>query len=205
MPPGQRFVEQHPERVDVGPDVDEIRVALELLRRRVGKRARELTGTRHVERRDPPEGKIRLGDAEVEDVGVIAPIDEQIRGLEVAVNDAALMGVVHRPRDARQESHPIFDRRLGAFEVDVEVLAVDELHHHEPAFLDHAAGVEMDDVRMLKPADDLEFALHATSRRGRLVVSRVQEHLERDGSPRLVSVALKITACPPCRTISTKV
>ena len=92
-PPGNELVEDDAERVDVGPQVDVAAVAAGLLRAHVRERPLDRSHRahhrRHVGIRDARE-------AEVEDLGAGVG-DEDVRRLQVAVDDAALVGVADAP------------------------------------------------------------------------------------------------------------
>ena len=93
--PGQHLVEHNTQRVDVRAGVD--RLAADLLRRHVTGAADD--GARA---RDP--GPVGAGgDAEVGDLGVTLPVDEDVLGFDVAVDDACQMrrrqSLSHLPRN----------------------------------------------------------------------------------------------------------
>jgi hypothetical protein len=149
-----QLVEDRAQGVDIGPGVERL-FAPRLLGRhvrgrpqrrpRLGRRARLLQ-------------RLQLGDPEVEhlhQVGpVLAPADEQVVGLEVAVHDPSRVGGGHAPaglRDqvggARQRQPPV------AFQQPAQALADQQLHHdvRRPVLGD----AEVDgggDVLVLQPA-----------------------------------------------------
>ncbi len=94
---GEHFVQHRAQRIDVAPCVHTAHV-FDLLRRHVMRRAEHeirLGGEGHGLDASRCE---RLGDAEVDDLGHRTAIhlsDEDVGGLEVAMNDAFLMGVLH--------------------------------------------------------------------------------------------------------------
>ena len=67
----------------------------------------------------------RLREAEVEDVRRPVTVHEDIRRLEVAVQDAALVCVVDRARDGDRESDASAQREAAAIAVPVDGLAID--------------------------------------------------------------------------------
>jgi hypothetical protein len=79
---GEHLVEHHPQRPQVGSRVDGI--TPHLLRRHVVWRPERVAGSRPVVARD-------LGDPEVHDLGHAVRGDEDVLGLDVAVNDASLV------------------------------------------------------------------------------------------------------------------
>ena len=63
--------------------------------------------------RHPPDVRAgRTGDAEIEDLRLAVLRDEDIPGLEIAVNDAALVRVLHRLRQLDEQAHARGSREL---------------------------------------------------------------------------------------------
>ena len=84
-PPGEGFEQHEPERVDVNGGVD--RLAPHLLGRQIGGGARNRArcgGDRAVE---------RAGDPEIGEAGFAAVVEQDVRGLDVAVDEAARVDV----------------------------------------------------------------------------------------------------------------
>jgi hypothetical protein len=82
-----------------------------------------------------PASLVSLGDAEVEDLGALAAGDlavgheEDVLGLEIAVDDASPVGGVERRRDLAQDPQRVLGRQATeALEARVEGLALEELH-----------------------------------------------------------------------------
>ena len=71
----------------------------DLLRRHVRRRPEDLTGLRHAAFRPDT-----LGQAEIRDVGLALRIQQDVRGLQVAVKDSAQVSIVDRPGDPRQQA-----------------------------------------------------------------------------------------------------
>ncbi len=86
-PQRQQLVERQPQRVEVGPGVAR---ALKPLRRHVPQRADDVAGVRQVL------GAGRLGQPEVGHPDVALAIQEQVRRLDVAVEDALAVGMRER-------------------------------------------------------------------------------------------------------------
>ena len=103
------------ERVDVGAGVDAL--AADLLRRDVAERPDPAAGARRRGRRVEP-----LGEPEVRQVDVLAAADEDVLGLDVAVDDPARVRGVERAaraarrcvRRARASSAPVRAQRASA-------------------------------------------------------------------------------------------
>ena len=125
-------------------------------------------------------------DAEIRHHHAPVAIDQDVRSLHVAVDDAALVREQEGPRGSLQHEQ---DRRhrQGALRVEnlVEGSALDEFHGDEqdPADLPHP--IHRDDVRMLELGDHASFALEALGG-ARRQAELGREHLERDGALRLL-------------------
>ena len=105
---GEQFVEEDAEGVDVGAGVDVggVGVGAGLLRAHVGRGADHLLEAGE-ERLVGEVGLHRLGDAEVDHLGhrlgAVLDGDEDVAGLEVAVDDAFLVGVLDGAADLEEE------------------------------------------------------------------------------------------------------
>ena len=125
---GQQLVEQHAEGVDVGGGGD--CAALELLRRGVlgGQRARR--GHRAADR--DAGGLIdERRDPEVEELRAAGAVDENVRGLEVAVHDEVGVGVGDRVGDLEKELEPGAHWQSMRVGEAVDPQAIDELQDEE--------------------------------------------------------------------------
>ena len=146
--PGEALVQHQAERVQVGPTVE--LAAADLLRRQVLGRAHH-----HVVAREVLAGGVEpLGDAEVGQQHAAVRRDEDVAGLDVAVDEAGVVGGVEGGGDARAD----VDRQLGAqprlhVEQLAQALAVDQLHHDglAAAVLEHV--VHGDDVGVGQAGD----------------------------------------------------
>ena len=102
---GQELVEQDAQRIDVGARVDVEVVELGLLGRHVERCAEHhLMGG--VQRLFGQRLMHRLGQAEVDHLGdrlVVIRRDQDVRGLQVAVDDAFLVSVLKRGADLDEE------------------------------------------------------------------------------------------------------
>jgi hypothetical protein len=121
----------------------------------------------------------RLGDAEFGDEGVAVAGEQDVLGLDVAVDDAMLMGVVQRLRRLPRDPERVVKRELPLAPKPVaQTLALDE-RHGEPQVPGGVTGVvDREDVRMLQPGGEADLALEAlgTEHVGQLGV----KHLEGD-------------------------
>jgi hypothetical protein len=157
--PRERLVEHAAQRVDV--------------RARVGAAALDLLGRRVVERADPLAGARerlgvrRPGDAEVGEVGVLgaaALLDQDVRGLDVAVDEAAFVRGVERVGDLGDDARrahpvqPVLRRQQRA-----QVGAPDPAHRDEQPPVGFAGLVDRDHVRVVDRGQHARLALEAGS------------------------------------------
>ena len=89
-PQRQQLVERHAQRVDVGAVVDDHPLGQRLLGAHVAERAEQVAGHRQ------PGVALDAGQAEVGDPEVAARVDQQVRRLDVAVQDPLLVRVLER-------------------------------------------------------------------------------------------------------------
>ncbi len=160
-PAGEEFVEDGPEGVDVGGG-GQGAVAAGLFGGHVPRRADDQAGARQRLAAEQA-----LGDAEVRQVRSPARVEQDVRRLQVAVQQAVLVRVVDRPRDRRHEAggaaNVAGDRRpLG------EAAPLDQLHAEERDA--HAAQapladlVDRHDVRVVEAGGDLRLGAEAAQR-----------------------------------------
>ena len=83
-----QFVERDAQRVDVRPRIDQVRLARHLLRTHVA------DGPQHVAGGREAGVGIEAGQSEVGDPKLALLVQHQVRGLDVAMDDSALMGVI---------------------------------------------------------------------------------------------------------------
>ncbi len=149
---------------------------------------------RHVQRRADHLGEVgeqrlvgqllagRLGDAEVDDLRhrrAVVQRDQHVRRLDVAVDDALLVGVLHCLTDVDEQLQTFVERHSALV---AEVGDGDALHqlHHEvgPARVGFAAVEDMRDVGMVHQRQRLPLGLEAGNHLAR--VHAGLEHLEGD-------------------------
>ena len=107
QPAGKQFVEHDAKGIGVAAHVDRVGVALGLFRAHIGERAEQAAGL--GSERGVGFAFDEAGEAEIEHLGLAGLIDEDVRGLEVAVNDAALVGVRERVADLEEQPQPGVD------------------------------------------------------------------------------------------------
>ncbi len=178
--PGDALEDDHRERplVTLGDGVLRVRPLLRghVLRRaehRARGRERALLGLR-----------AQLRDAEVQELGLDLPRqrlpEEDVVGLQVAVDDVAL---VHRRHRGAHREHEVQRGREGerAAVVDAvgEALPLEELHREVGHAVDGARVVDLDDVGVLEARRGLRLAEEARGERGvrgQLAAQDLQRH-----------------------------
>ena len=114
--PGQQFVEQHAQAVDVAARVDVQPAHLRLLRTHVSRRADELVQLR-VNRRVRQPAFRRLGDAEIDHLRhrhAVVQRHEDVRRLDVAVDDPLLVRVLDGLADLDEQIEPFLGGEIGS-------------------------------------------------------------------------------------------
>ena len=194
-PAGQQFVQDGAESVNVGGGGDGVAVAGRLFRGHVGRRADDGPGLgdgRQQDRGDverfrraggvsplmirfvvapcirgltPPARQGLLGEAEVGDVRLAAVVQEDVGRLEVAVEHAALVGVVngvgHRRQQPRGVARRQGPRRLG------ETASLEEFHTQIGVAVTDADVVNGHDVGVVEAGGGLGLGPEALEVFGR--------------------------------------
>ena len=102
-------------------------------------------------------GRSRARDAEVRHPRAALGVDEDVVGLQVAMDDAALMREADTGEDLPDDLHRL-GRRQPALDQVLERCAIDVLHRDPVAALVLAAVVDRDDVRVLEAGRGLRLA-----------------------------------------------
>ena len=174
----EALVEHAAERVEVGAAVD--RLALELLGGGVLERADEEARLRQTRR-----GHL-LRDPEVAQVDALRRLrDEDVRRLDVPVDEPAVVRRVERARDLLQqvERLPEPERPL-LLQQRAQVDALDVAHGDVEEAVRLARVVDRDDVRVVERGGDLRLADEALAE-GVVAGQRRRHQLERDLPPQL--------------------
>ena len=103
----QQLVERHAQRVDVGPAVDHHPPAQGLLGAHVPQRAQDVAGERQ------PVVAADLRQAEVGDPEPALGVEQQVARLDVAVEDAAGVGVIQRLGGLERQPGGVAGRSRG--------------------------------------------------------------------------------------------
>ena len=102
--------------------------------------------------------RLHLGQAEIENLGVPALGDEDIRGLDVAVNNAAGVRRIEGVGDLDAQRQNRFQLHRAIADQVLECDAVEELHDEERAIALLANVVNRTDVGMIQRRRGLGFA-----------------------------------------------
>jgi hypothetical protein len=158
---GQKFVEHHAGRKNVRTAID--RLSHELLGRHVRGRAEHGTGLRILRRLD-------ARDAEVGDFDLAIGPDDDIRRLDVAVNDAKIVGIIECAEQFAHDARDLFHRKTLVLRKMVLQFASDhELHRDKRGIAVLAEIINGDDVRMIEPPRGFGLALKARDHFGRAI------------------------------------
>ena len=156
-PPGQQGVHQRPKAVQIGPRIDGL--AGGLFGRHVFGRAQDVAGA------GQPRVAEQTRDAEVGELHAAVGGQEQIARLDVAVDDAAVVGVTQRA--ARLDADP---RHFAPIEMPtapqllLQTVSIDQFHRIEEQPLLLAEAKKPDDVRVAELAERLDFGLEPAAK-----------------------------------------
>ena len=146
-------------------------LAFRLLRGHVGDRADDPAftgerGGRHARRRRRSRFFLDLGEAEVEHLQASVGRDHHVRGFEVAMGDAALVGGADRVGQRDAEREDAVERQAVRRNQLAERLAVDQFEGEERDAVDVLDRMDRDDVRMVERGGGAGLALEALRRSG---------------------------------------
>src|SRR5207248_975487 len=155
----QKAIAHDAEAVNVGAGVDELNAAGGLLGGHEGGSAGDF----------PVDGEIGgvlvtrgcAGETEIEQVGSVVRADDNVAELEIAVDGAALVGVLHGQRGLAEQREDLLVGELAGGDVVIERLAGDELHGEEEDAVVDAAVVDAGDVGMFEARGELDLAVEA--------------------------------------------
>ena len=162
---GRQLEQDHPQGVHVGALVDGGGIGSHLLGAHVAGRAEQLAGLGQA---GPVEkvGVSGVGHAEVEHLRLSRFLDEDVGGLQVAVDNALIVGVLHRVAHPRQETHAGGEVEAVSIGVLVQGQPADELHCEERlAVIGEAGLVDLRDAGVVQSAQDLGLVGEALERR----------------------------------------
>ena len=122
---------------------------LDLLRRHVVRRAHHVLPAR--QRLVLGAGAQHLGDAKVGDLHPALLVQQDVLRLDVAVDDALLVGELQRLADLRHDDQRLLGASLPALQQLPQGHAVHELHQQVGIAARLAEVIDGDDVRMVEP------------------------------------------------------
>jgi hypothetical protein len=184
LPSRRHFVQHRTNRKQIAAPVEVL--AARLFRRHVrdgaerGPRARQ-ADVRGAVARSTRAGRGLLGQPEVEQLGVTATGHENIRRLDVAMDDIAAVRGVERIDNLHGEVEQFLVRQRLAANPVLQRLALEQFHHDERLAVVLADLVNHADVGMIQRRRGARFAREALERRLVLRHFRGQE-LQGDGS-----------------------
>lgn len=155
---GQTLIEHATERKQVGRR-GQRPYAARLFRSHILRRTHHHSGVSHGVRRSDA-----TRDAKVQELGTadIAADQKEVGGLEIAMNDAALVRPGEGGEDLRQEGQAVGQRQRAAQEPQPKVFPVQPLHGEEMLALGCLTMSNMsDDARVVQLRQDLGFASEA--------------------------------------------
>jgi hypothetical protein len=168
---GNQFIQHDAQGIQVRPPVDG--AAHRLFRSKVEDRPYDLAALGQARGH-------RLGQAEVHQFDLPAWRQKDVLGLQVAVDDSVLMGVIESLQDPVRDGD---DRREFTRRIDVERPTLDQLHHDERRRLPFHKGltdiVDRDDVGMIEAGGRLRLGQDALPS---AVLARRLEHFDRHRS-----------------------
>ena len=201
--PGQQLVEDHAKGVDVRPRVHVEVVELGLFRTHVQRRAQQHAVGR-VQRALGERLLDRLGQPEVDHFRhrlAVVQADQDVAGLQVSVDHALGVGVLHGLADRHEERETLGDAQAGVVAILGEGDALDVLHDEErPAALGRAAVEHLGDVRVVHQGQGLPLRLEPRQD-GPRVHPRLDELQRHDSPNRLRLLGLPDRAHPPCANL----
>ena len=170
-PPGHQLVKHHAQRIDVRGGGQ--RLAFDLFRAGIGQGQRLGAGGGG--------GNVNVfvddsRNAEIQQLRLAIFRYQDIRRLDVAMDDEVAMGVLHRRAHLKEQQHALAQVGPMVFAPGIDALALDVLHRQERlAVCQHAAIEQMRNARMLQPRQHLPLAGEALQQHRRAFRRRLQE------------------------------
>lgn len=172
---GEELVQHSAQHVDVGRRGH--RLTPKLFGRRILRRQRAHVRCRLIGQRLL--GLQELRDAEVQQLHLADPRDEDVRRLQVAVHDEGLVRVLGGVAHDAEQAQPFFDRQPLPVAMSGDRAPVHVLHDEIGRALGREAGIEQaSDVRVREPRQDVRLGLEP--RRGGERLRRPAKELQRD-------------------------
>ena len=157
-----------------------MRLAAQLLGAHVGNGADHLAGLGQT-RRAIAAGAEHAGDAEVHDLRAAFRVDHDVCRLQVAVDHAALVRMLHAVANLDHQAHARVGVERARIGIGQQVAAAHQLHRQErnagAMVAVDPGGKHVRDVRVVEQGERLAFQLEATQCPG--IVLGAAQHLER--------------------------
>ena len=152
-PTGQQFVQDRAERIDIGRHAGLSDVARRLLGCHIARRADQRLGLGQA---TAPADE--LGEPEIGDLGHPILREEDVRRLEVSVENATLVGMVHRPGDGLDEfSRCAVGPACAILPLVIDSAARQVLQCQIGAAVMLADLIDLHNVRVLQPRDGISL------------------------------------------------
>src|SRR5436309_2587069 len=175
-PPREQLVQHQPQRVHVRRRRG--RLAPDLLRRGILWRHHPLARASQAAGGRPPLLGQQARDAEVQKLHLTAAGHQDVRRLEVAVDDQTPVGVLHRVADGPEPTQALHDGRTPRVAVLDQGMSLDVLQDEERASVVRGPAVDQTgDARVLQARQDLPLAQE--TRQDLVGVEAPLEYLER--------------------------
>ena len=142
------------------------------------------------------DGSMRLRQAEVQHLHDAVGAHLDVRGLQIAMDDALLVRGFERLGDLLRDLKRLVDRDRAARNALRQIVALDEFHHERRDARALFEAVDGGDVRMIQRGEDFGFAMEPCEP---IVVSGERWRQDLDGDLRFsfVSVARYTSPMPP--------
>jgi hypothetical protein len=150
----EHFVKDDTQRIDVRSMIDG-RGPFDLLRCHVMRRPDDIFRAGQEHRVGIHLDELR--DAEVGDLDPARFVQQEILGLDVAMNDPLVVRELERLANLRDDAQRLLGRQPSALLQLSQVRAVHELHHQVVQRSGHAIVVHADDVRMIQSREKAGF------------------------------------------------
>ena len=157
----QELEQQYSQDIDVAGGGDG--VAAHLFRTGVCGRHHAVVDVSHRHGVGRMAGIEQLGDAEVQQLHLARRGDQDVVGLQVAMDDQILVGVMHGGAHGPHQRDPLGNWQPATFAIHIDRLAIDVLHDQIGRAVGCSSAIEQTgDVGMLQMRKDLPLGAQAT-------------------------------------------
>ena len=174
--PVSSLYSKNAQRIDVGGGGD--RLAANLLGTGVIERHGAQLGTRLGRGQSVEFGADELGDAEIQELRHSVRGDQDVAGLEIAMDHQVPVGILHRGADVAEQLEALGDGALVLLAVTIDANAFDVLHHQVGKAVGRGSAIDQrGDVGMVKAGEHL--ALQAEAAQDFLRIHAALDQLDR--------------------------